>query len=231
MLYLDLDEVFTFLENIEDTDLVGGWSIVDKKASERSYEYFKRAELFLEEYDDRYDLIDAIASLKRSLDTRLKLIEKNLNLKKICNNKHYLEILGGFNIVRPYLHKRLLEIRNELEHEDNDPPSHERCKELVDIQWLFLKSTNDIVRQIPTDIEIVNPTEFFLGISYDFEEHKDIKLRGKLPLHMFHLENKNTFIEVLETNNNAEVLNFSLIITPEKREYHKLIKYYFDNRY
>lgn len=54
-------------------------------------------------------------------------------------------MLEAFGIVRPLLLKKLLKIRNDIEHEDSDPPSHNQCKEYVDVVWYFLKSTNRIV--------------------------------------------------------------------------------------
>lgn len=87
--------------------------------------------------------------MKRSLNHRLQLIEKTYHLKTIYfkdKPKGYLELLEKYNIVRPLLMKKLLTIRNEIEHEDSNPPEIERCKELVDIMWYFLKSTDSIVQ-------------------------------------------------------------------------------------
>ncbi len=37
--------------------------------------------------------------------------------------------------------KQLLAIRNDIEHRDVKPPSTEKCLELLDAVWYFLKST------------------------------------------------------------------------------------------
>lgn len=136
---------------------ISGQSVCDPKPVKRAYELLNHSESLITDYSSSFELSDALSNLKRALNQRLKLIEKTYNLKSVkfydCP-KGYLELLEKYGLARPYLIKILMEIRNKIEHEDAEPPNINRCKELVDVTWYFLKSTDKIVNLKPTDIEL-----------------------------------------------------------------------------
>ncbi|WP_313260480.1 hypothetical protein [Lacrimispora sp.] len=122
---------------------------LDAEAWKRAYEIWDRAKFLIDINDNLFCLSDGITNLKRSINQRLKNIEKVYHFKNIDfenKAKGYLELLEQFDIVRPLIMKELLRIRNEIEHNDALPPNANRCQELVDIVWYFLKSTDSLVQ-------------------------------------------------------------------------------------
>ena len=47
---------------------------------------------------------------------------------------------------------KLIDIRNAVEHENVSPPPHERCLELLDFVWYFLRSTDRLVLYPPNSM-------------------------------------------------------------------------------
>jgi hypothetical protein len=168
----------------------GGHYFVSSKLIQRSYTIWEHSKTLIEESTNDLQLSDGILNLKRSFNQRLKLIEDIYSFKSIeISNKPkgYLELLEKYGIVRPYLMTKLLSIRNDIEHNDAPPPNINKCKELLDVVWYFLKSTDSIVK-------IVNNANFDLlddldeETQYGFEANIDydsrpltIKLNGWFP--------------------------------------------------
>lgn len=123
----------------------------------RPYQILTHSESLINKDSSAFNLADALGNLKRALNHRLQLIERLYQLKTlkfVGIPKGYLEILEKYGLARPYLIKKLMEIRNNIEHKDKKPPSVDRCRELLDVTWYFLKSTDQIVSSIPLDIEL-----------------------------------------------------------------------------
>jgi len=123
----------------------------------RPYEILSHSESLIRGTISDFNLSDAIANLKRALNHRLQVIESYYKLRAIKFRgapKGYLEILEQYGLAKPFFIKKLIEIRNKIEHEDAKPPKIERCKELIDITWYFLKSTDKLVLYIARDIEL-----------------------------------------------------------------------------
>ncbi|KSU03221.1 hypothetical protein KF282_1892 [Lactococcus lactis subsp. lactis] len=184
-------------ENVEWNN--SGSSIESSIYKERAYEIWNRANILVENNESLFDLTDGITNLKRSINHRLKSIEKIYNFKKIVfleKPKGYLELLENFNIIKPYLIKIIMEIRNLIEHEDSPPPSQQRCKELVDMVWYFLKSTDSLVSNLITDFEFVindcngEETPYGGTIELDYKHHKSVKIFGWFPLEVMDIKQK-----------------------------------------
>lgn len=139
-------------ESILDWDFYsGGGKVVSKDDLLRPYEIWEHSRKLVEKAGSEFDLADGISSVKRALNSRLQIIEKYYQLRDIdpsWKRKHYFEILESFDLLRPYLMKNLLELRNDIEHNDAVPPSKERCSEFIDIVWYFLKSTDPVIQTI-----------------------------------------------------------------------------------
>lgn len=170
---------------------------------QRAYDIWNRANSLVEKNETLFDLTDGITNLKRSINHRLKLIEKMYNFKKINfpeKPKGYLELLETYNIVRPYLIKFVMEIRNLIEHNDSPPPNKQRCKELVDMVWYFLKSTDSIVSRLTTDFEFEvydknnNETHYGGTVELDYNTHEIIKLFGWFPSGAISTEKREEFL-------------------------------------
>jgi hypothetical protein len=73
--------------------------------------------------------------------------------------KKILDQLEYFGIIRPLMLNRLIEIRNSVEHEYVSPPELDRCKELVEFVWYFLRSTDVLANRVVNAIEIQSPDE------------------------------------------------------------------------
>lgn len=157
----------------------------------RAYDLWSHAESLITKEKSEFHLVDAISTLKRCLNQRLKFIEYVYGLKQIVlsnSPKGYLEYLETFNLVRPMMLKKLMEIRNDIEHQDAEPPTVDRCGELLDLTWYFLKSTDSILKNQWDSIVYenvdedgrVDPYGFSLDIDYDLD-HK-MKISGWFPI-------------------------------------------------
>ena len=123
----------------------------DAADSDRAYELLTHTDklLALAEVDDMY-LVDVVTTLKRCLSQRLKHLNRLYDFSSAPIHdrpKRLLDQLAGLNLVRPFLLQHLLEIRNAVEHEDTHPPPRQRCAELADVVWYFLRSTDSLIRR------------------------------------------------------------------------------------
>ena len=134
-------EIFKWLYFSEE----GGPYPCDEVACARPYEYLRHAEQLLRNGTDSMSRVDAISTLKRCLNHRLRYLKDTYALDKVpLPNwpKHLLDQMTELGIVRPFLLKYLMKVRNQIEHADARPPSRPRCEELVDVLWYFLRSTD-----------------------------------------------------------------------------------------
>jgi hypothetical protein len=127
----------------------------DDRNLERAYEIWAHSEQILGQYNDDLHLVDAVTTLKRAMSHRLQLLKNTYRFDAIPvkgNSKRTIEQLAFWGMVRPTMLGRLIEIRNAVEHDDASPPSHERCTELLDFVWYFLRSTDRLVIRHPAEI-------------------------------------------------------------------------------
>ncbi|GAA0378764.1 hypothetical protein [Bacillus horti] len=165
----------------------GGGTIISSDVWSRSYKIWEHSKGLVDRARTEFELADGITNLKRALNHRMKLIESCYNFRSLnpsWRNKGYLEILEGFGLVRPYLMKNLLTIRNDIEHNDAEPPSKERCNEFLDIVWYFLRSTDPIVQIIKNSNQHTlydeegNETHYGFGISITYESSTEFEISG-----------------------------------------------------
>jgi len=153
---------------------------------ERAYEILEHAESILRDSDSALHRGDCITNLKRAINHRLKSLNELYRFDEIFKNKkpkRLLEQLALLGIIKPMMLEKLILIRNEIEHEDKQPPSKERCQEFTELSWYFLKSTDRLVSYIPSSLNLV-PTDvrqskyYWLEIRGDLLPGCDIDLRG-----------------------------------------------------
>lgn len=94
--------------------------------------------------------------------------------------------------------RKLLSIRNNIEHNDASPPELERCKESLDVIWYFWNLLNNIVQlckgsaifQLYTNEGDVTQCCF----SVDLNHSENTEFRGWFPEELlFYVENNGTF--------------------------------------
>ena len=115
-----------------------------QEVRQRGYEIWNHADSQIKSESSLLQLADGISNLKRCLNQRLKAIEAFYFIRSVpVKNlpKGYLQLLGALGIVRPFMLEQLMDIRNEIEHEDAPPPPYVRARELLDMTWYFLRST------------------------------------------------------------------------------------------
>lgn len=163
---------------------IGGKSI-SSVVRKRAYDLWNHANNLIQNATTDFQLEDGIIDLKRALNHRLKLIEQLYGFKKNISaykNIPYLEILEKLSIIKPSLLKKLLIIRNNIEHNDFSAPEQERCLELSDVVWYFLKSTDQMCNLLYNDIECLDEDNdnCFFSIKIDYEKNFTISMRGLL---------------------------------------------------
>jgi hypothetical protein len=126
-----------------------GHRYCDKEEQREAHRMWCHAEkILLKSTNTSYELIDCILTLRRSIDHRFKLLNRIYEFKKIpikSKPKELHEQLAYFGITRTFMLNRIIEIRNSVEHRLKTPPQKDRCLEILDIVWYFLKSTDRYV--------------------------------------------------------------------------------------
>lgn len=121
----------------------------DDKPWRRPYDIWKHAERLLEKPATDFVRVDAIRNLKQAIEQREKLIKDIYKLQNIpIKNKSAktFELLEYIGVIKPFMHKKLFDIRNAVEHEDAEPPPHDDCRVFLEFVWYFLRSTDSLVR-------------------------------------------------------------------------------------
>jgi len=126
----------------------------DEQLWKRAYEIWSHAEHVLSNPTSDFLRVDAITTLKRSIDHRVRALNNLYSFRSIpIKNKpsEILNLLEFAGIVRPLMLQRLLDIRNAVEHEDMSPPDTEACQMFLEFTWYFLKSTDRLVQLVLDD--------------------------------------------------------------------------------
>jgi hypothetical protein len=99
---------------------------------------------------NEFDRVDAIIALRRIVGGRVKALMETYRLRELKTGpkpKYDLELLEHFGIVRPFMLRRLIEVRNIVEHNnDSSPPPVDECLMYADLVWYFLRSTDGLAK-------------------------------------------------------------------------------------
>jgi hypothetical protein len=171
----------------------------------KSYELWNHAKNIIEKGENDFFLIDGICALKRAVSHRLKYITDTYNFNDIPLQgipKKPLQQLSYFGIIRPLMLKKLILIRNNIEHEYASPPDKEFCMELLDFVWYFLKTTDYFTELIPNNIVLAakrfDDNSYYLSYTIDSENGWNISyLQGKLPEELCAFKKVDNWIEVV----------------------------------
>ncbi|KAA0696860.1 hypothetical protein DT594_05960 [Halopseudomonas laoshanensis] len=162
LLYLK-DEIFSWYPRTESGDYAkqDGWN--------RPYDYLDIAYKIIETHSSSFELIDCVSNLKRAIDHRIKKISTDYQFKSMNRfglPKESLQKLEALGLAKPAIIKTITSIRNVVEHQFEDPPGVDRCSELADFTWYFLKSTDGVSRNIPNTFLLSN--DFVSGYDDEF---------------------------------------------------------------
>lgn len=230
-----------------------GASCLDRRIMKRAYDMWHHAcRILFKENIDEFHLTDALTTLKRSLNYRLKSLENCYFFRKMPvfpKGQKFLEFLETLNIVRPFMLKQLMEIRNDIEHNDAKPPSYKRCKELLDVVWYFLKSTDPLLKNIYDNLYFEKSDKGILSnysLVIDFQKDKNWKtdIRGWIPqkaiylkeekdtikikLNEIHTKNKNQQIRKIHNRRKDTDLYIKGQLLPDDNTFRTLVRMYFE---
>jgi hypothetical protein len=99
-------------------------------------------------------------ALRRVVGRRVKELKEIYELRKLPTGvkpKYDLELLEYFGIIRPFMLKRLIDLRDSFEHEDSSPPPTDECLMFADLAWYFLRSTDVLVTSMVFEVEFSKP--------------------------------------------------------------------------
>jgi hypothetical protein len=128
----------------------GSYSVDDTSLWQRPYAIWNHAEELLSRSRSDFTRSDAITTLRRAVDHRIKHLARIYDFKRLPipgKPQDIVEILGFVGLVRPLMLGKLIEIRNLLEHEDASPPGYDDCIVFLEFVWYFLRSTDLTVRE------------------------------------------------------------------------------------
>lgn len=133
----------------------GGGKLGDEQRVARPYELLGHATQLVQSADSNFARVDALSNLKRSINVRLQHIEDLYRFGELFpKGVGALERLELVGLAKPFLIKLLFELRNDVEHNDTDPPDSNRLRELIDMTWYFLKATDPACKVIPYSVEL-----------------------------------------------------------------------------
>lgn len=176
------------------------WSTAKTSSLERAYQIWHHAEKKANlESVSELDRVDIISNLKRCFNQRVKCLESTYKFNIFLNpsTKFNLKLLEQLGIIRPLLLRKLLELRNVIEHEDKKVPNLNRCKEFIDILWYFLKTTDTILIHIPTDVVFESPiSNDSFSIDITIRQKWSIHAFGHIPLELISNEGDENYLEL-----------------------------------
>lgn len=174
---------------ILDWDAYGDtWEGCERVPVRRAYEHLRHADELLRSSSTDFDFIDVVATLKRAVDHRLRLLNAYYKWKTIPVPglpEGQLQLLETLGVARHRMVDRLLRVRNAIEHGDKPPPSREGCEDLAETVWYFLRSTDALVQQILTAVSLDMPAKPspYLGVTISARASSGwrIEIRTALP--------------------------------------------------
>jgi hypothetical protein len=169
----------------------------------RSYEVLAHAESLLSQPTSELTRVDVITAIRRSIDRRLTILKDTYSLKNLPSRpkpSDTLLILESLGIIRSQMLQKLIDIRNAVEHEDANPPSHETCRIFSEFAWYFLKSTDRMVQQVNDSFELipVGPDEKYYGLTVDYgpEDNWRFKVWGWIKPEMLTTESQSGWLSL-----------------------------------
>ena len=156
----------------------------------RSYHMLTHAERLLEQSPSELLLADVITNLRRAIDRRVTALKRIYSLKSIPFDDKPADSLGlleSLGIIRSHMLRKLIDIRNAVEHQDAAPPDQGTCKVFAEFTWYFLKSTDRMLEDVPDSFYFWpsnNMDEYELVVEYGPNNHWTPRIGGWLKAEM-----------------------------------------------
>ena len=151
-----------------------------------------------------HGLINALSNAKRAIDCQIDAIHKVLGIKKERSFPKRADIINELGLLAPRVIKRIVRMRNYLEHEFI-LPEQERIEDAVDTATLFIELTNRIFRTFWV--------EFYIG---EEERQSSIVERKKNKI-KFEFNPSKFIYEIIGYNNEGKC--FSETISKDDKRY------------
>jgi hypothetical protein len=162
-------------------------TFVDPKLLD-AYNYLMHVEKIIGSGNTEYDRNDILSNLKKSIFFRIEQLKTIYNLRgfplKDKSSKEF-DILCSLNIIKPIMLKKIIDIRNAIEHKYNEPPSFDYCKELSEFVWYFLKATDILIELKIEKFDFVHNNEkdeYYLEVKIEFSKNWNIYCNALYPL-------------------------------------------------
>ncbi len=195
---------------LEISSYPSGGTTFSGDAWKRPYKFLEHSENILSKQTSEFERSDVITNLRKAIDQRIRLMNNRYSFKSIpiaksfSDNYELLEFLG---IIRPKMLKKLIDIRNLVEHEDGEPPSQEECEVFLEFAWYFLRSTDLITQRVIDGImfEELDGENNWIEISLNPPDKIIPIIRGSIPPEYISKEPVNEWIILkIEKLKNAE---------------------------
>lgn len=174
--------------------------------------------------------INALSNTKRAIDCQLDNIFEAFGLPKKRNFPAKLEMVGELGLVAPRIVRKVVRIRNMLEHEYYNP-NQDEVEDAVDIATLFLEATSRPFRGFMEDYFIADNTS---SQNYDSERIVSAITNGENPINgytftesfyvSFDSEEKSFWIDCVHNNKLIEEIE----INSKHSFYIRMIRFAFD---
>jgi hypothetical protein len=127
---------------------------------DRAHEIWEHADSRFHSGAKELDIVDGVIALKRAISQRMGALDDVYHFRElplVNRPKRVLDVMHAVGLVRPVMLRRLIEIRNLLEHNDDKPPPMADCQALSELVWYFLKSTDGLLSTRVASIDYVPP--------------------------------------------------------------------------
>lgn len=138
----------------------GDHFIYDKEDILPAYQEWGHAEVRLDGPASTIDRKDCLLALNRAVLHRINILNRRYHLKKIpgmdpkAGNTIIMHKLG---LARGSVLDLLRNLRNRVEHDLSEPPEQKECNLYLDAVWYFLRSTDRLVVEVASQIEVFHP--------------------------------------------------------------------------
>jgi uncharacterized protein YutE (UPF0331/DUF86 family) len=178
-----------------------GVSILNEEERKKEYSIWEHAGELISSNHSKHFRVDSIISMKRCVQHRIDLLNSTYKFSRIPGNKRsdsVIDLLDKYGIIKPVMIRKIAELRNAIEHKYDDPPEVERCKELLDFTWYFLKSTDSLIRIKKDGFEIYYPDDekYWLGLEFENDSIWEIQIHGWLQSKWISMTEKSGWIQV-----------------------------------
>jgi hypothetical protein len=171
----------------------------------RVYRLLEHAETLLAGQPTRDHRADAIINLNRAVRRRIALLDAVYDFKRIPvggKPRDFLDLLVLVGIIRPIMLRELKAVRNAVEHNNAEPPSPARCRELAEFVWYFLSSTTGLLRISPRTFRFSFKEHqraydpYWIAFTIDPDVNWKIEVSGWIPANLCTLSPKENWLTV-----------------------------------